>query len=308
MINRILIRIKVIQILYSYFLNIKRDIPTVEKELFFSLEKAYELYNMFLLLMINISELQARKLDAAKHKLLPTETDLHPDTRFIDNRFMKQLSENNQLKKFVANEKISWINQEELIKSLLDQIISSDIYKEYMASSESSYQADREFWRKVFKNILCNNEDVIQALEDMSVYWNDDVEIVCTFVLKTIKRFEEGAGEDQSLLPMFRAEDDKDFAKELLRRTILHHEEYNELIQAQAKNWEFERIAFMDLVIMQTALAELTGFPSIPVNVTLNEYIEIAKQYSTEKSSTFINGMLDAIIDILKKENKLLKN
>ena len=308
MINRILIRIKIIQIVYSYYLNSKRDLSTVEKELFFSMKKAYELYNLLLLLMVDLTEMQKRKLDAAKHKLLPSEADLAPNLKFIENKYIAQLSQNIHLRKFIANEKISWINQGDFLKSLLDEILSSEIYTEYMSSPDNSYESHREFWRKIFKTIICGNEYLEQVLEDMSVYWNDDIDIVYTFVLKTIKRFDEKQGEKQELLPMFKADDDKDFARELLHRAILHQEEYNEMIQEQAKNWEFDRIAFMDLIIMQTALAELTGFQTIPINVTLNEYIEIAKQYSTEKSSTFINGILDAVIATLKKEKKLLKN
>lgn len=308
MINRILIRIKIIQIVYSYYLNTKRDLSTVEKELFFSMGKAYELYNLLLLLPVEVTELQKRKLDAAKHKLLPTEKDLAPNTKFIDNKFVAQLAENNQLRKFVASEKITWINDLDYVKRLSDTILSSSLYEDYMNAADDSYEADREFWRKAFKTYICNNEDLDQVLEDNSVYWNDDADIVSTFVLKTIKRFDQKEGCEQELLPMFKDNDDIQFAKELLHRTILNKEEYNELIQKQAKNWEFERIAFMDLIIMQAALAELTGFPTIPINVTLNEYIEIAKQYSTEKSGTFINGILDGIIATLKKEKKLLKN
>ncbi len=308
MINRILIRIKVIQIVYSYYLNTKKDLSTVEKELFFSMGKAYELYNLLLLLMVEITKLQRKKLDAAKHKLLPSKEDLLPNTKFINNKFIAQLENNNQLGKYIANEKISWINDLDFVKRLLEEILASDIYKEYMDSPDKSFEADREFWRRIFKTFICESEDLEQLLEDNSVYWNDDLDIVCTFVLKTIKRISEKGGQEQELLPMFKDKEDAEYAKDLLHRTILHQDEFNELIQKQAKNWEFERIAFMDLIIMQTALAELTAFPTIPINVTLNEYIEIGKQYSTEKSGTFINGMLDGIISGLKKENKLLKN
>ena len=308
MINRILIRIKVIQIVYSYYLNAKRDLPSVEKELFFSLRKAYELYNLLLLLPIEITELQRRKLDAGKHKLLPGKTDLAPNTKFIENKFVLRLSENKQLEKIVASENISWTNDIDFVKRLSETILNSELYDEYMNASDSSFEADHEFWRKIFKSFICNNEDLEQVLEDSSVYWNDDLEIVSTFALKTIKRFNENSEAEENLLPMFKDDEDVRFAEELLRRTIMYQSEYRDLIQKQAKNWEFERIALMDLIVMQTALAELTSFPTIPVRVTLNEYIEIAKHYSTEKSGTFINGILDGIVASLKKENKLLKN
>lgn len=308
MINRVLIRIKVVQIIYSYYLNTKKDLLVVEKELFFSMEKSFELYHLLLLLMVSITEMQDRKLDAAKHKLLPSEADLNPNTKFIDNKFIAQLSKNKQLNRYLSDKKKSWANHSDLVKNLLEEIISTDIYAAYMVSSERSYEADREFWRKIFKSVICNNEELLDTLEDMSVYWNDDIDIICTFVLKTIKRFEEKTGEEQDLLPMFKANEDREFAKELLSRTIIYQTEYEDMIRAQAKNWEFERIALMDLIIMQTALSELTGFSTIPLNVTLNEYIEIAKHYSTEKSGNFINGILDGIIFSLKKENKLSKD
>ena len=308
MINRILIRIKLIQIVYSYYLNTKKDLSTVEKELFFSLEKAYELYILLLLLPIEITELQRRKLDAGRHKLLPTQEDLAPNTKFIDNKYVVRLSENSQLKKIVATQKISWTNDADFVKRLSETILASDMYADYMNASDNSFEADHEFWKNVFKTFICDNEDLEQVLEDSSVYWNDDLEIVSTFALKTMKRFNKYSGIDENLLPMFKADEDARFAEELLRRTIIYQSEYNDLVQKQAKNWEFERIAFMDSIIMQAALAELTSFPTIPVKVTLNEYIEIAKHYSTEKSGTFINGILDGIVASLKKENKLLKN
>lgn len=308
MINRILIRIKVIQIIYSYFLNAQKGLSVAEKELFFSLEKTYELYNLLLLLMVSITDMQNRKLDAAKHKLLPSQEDLNPNKKFIDNQFIAQLSKNKQLNKFISEKKLSWSNQTDLVKDLLEKITSSEIYADYMNSKDNSYEADREFWRKTFKFVLSEEPELLEALEDMSVYWNDDVDIVSTFVLKTIKRFDFYSDENQELLPMFKSEEDRQFAADLLYRSILHQEEYEEMIRVQAKNWDFDRIALMDLIIMQTALAELTDFPTIPINVTLNEYIEIAKHYSTTKSGTFINGILDGIISALKKEKKLLKN
>jgi len=308
MINRILIRIKVIQIIYSYSLNAQKGLPVAEKELLFSLEKTYELYNLLLSLMVSITEMQDRKLDSAKHKLLPTKEDLNPNTKFTDNQFTAQLAKNKQLNNFISEKKLSWNNYPDLIKDLLEKITSSEIYTEYMDSNDNSYDADREFWRKTFKLIIAEDPELLDTLEDVSVYWNDDIDIVSTFVLKTIKRFDKNSGENQELLPMFKSEDDKQFASDLLNRAILHQEEFEEMIRIQAKNWEFDRIALMDLLVMQTALAELTDFPTIPINVTLNEYIEIAKHYSTTKSGTFINGILDGIISMLKKEKKLLKS
>ena len=186
--------------------------------------------------------------------------------------------------------------------------MDSDIYKEYMASETSSYEEDRELWRKIYKRIIFNNAELDQVLEDQSLYWNDDKEIVDTFVLKTIKRFEEKNGANQELLPEFKDEEDQDFARRLFRRTILNADYYRHLISENTRNWELDRVAFMDVIIMQIALAEILSFPNIPVSVSLNEYVEIAKLYSTPKSGSFINGTLDGIVNILKKENKLTKN
>ena len=174
-----------------------------------------------------------------------------------------------------------------------------------MASETSSYEEDRELWRKLYKNIIFNNIELDQVLEDQSLYWNDDKEIVDTFVLKTIKRFDEKNGAKQELLPEFKDEEDQDFARRLFRRTILNADYYRHLISENTKNWDLDRVAFMDVVIMQIALAEILSFPNIPVSVSLNEYVEIAKLYSTPKSGGFINGTLDGIVNSLKKENKL---
>ena len=163
-------------------------------------------------------------------------------------------------------------------------------------------------WRKIYKKIIFNNAELDQVLEDQSLYWNDDKEIVDTFVLKTIKRFEESNGAKQELLPEFKDEEDKDFARRLFRRAILNADYYRHLISENTRNWDLDRVAFMDVIIMQIALAEILSFPNIPVSVSLNEYIEIAKVYSTPKSGNFINGTLDGIVKLLQKENKLTKN
>ena len=308
MINRVLIRLKIVQIVYAYYQNGGKNLDTAEKELFFSLSKAYDLYNYLLLLMVEITRCAAKKQNAAKSKLLPTAEELYPNTKFVDNRFIAQLEVNKQLLEFSETQKKTWENESEFVKSLCEQIMDSDIYKEYMASETSSYEEDREVWRKIYKRIIFNNEELDQVLEDQSLYWNDDKEIVDTFVLKTIKRFEEQNGAKQELLPEFKDEEDQDFARRLFRRTILNADYYRHLISENTRNWDLDRVAFMDVVIMQIALAEILSFPNIPVSVTLNEYVEIAKLYSTPKSGSFINGTLDGIVNLLKKDGKLTKN
>lgn len=308
MINRVLIRLKIVQIVYAYYQNGGKNLDTAEKELFFSLSKAYDLYNYLLLLVVEVTKQANKRLNAAKNKLVPTKEELFPNTKFVENRFIAQLEVNKQLLEFSNNQKKTWENEADFVKTLCDKILESDIYKEYMASETSSYEEDRELWRKLYKNIIFNNIELDQVLEDQSLYWNDDKEIVDTFVLKTIKRFDEKNGAKQELLPEFKDEEDQDFARRLFRRTILNADYYRHLISENTKNWDLDRVAFMDVVIMQIALAEILSFPNIPVSVSLNEYVEIAKLYSTPKSGGFINGTLDGIVNSLKKENKLTKN
>ena len=307
MINRALIRLKILQIVYAYYQNGSRNVEAAEKELFFSLSKAYDMYNYLLALMVEITKQAERKMNAAKNKLLPTAEELYPNTKFVNNRFIAQLEVNEQLNDFTTSQNKTWSNEEDFIKRLFDKIQESDIYKEYMSTETSSYEEDQELWRKIYKKIIFNNEELDQVLEDLSLYWNDDKEIVDTFVLKTIKRFEEKNGAKQELLPEFKDEEDKDFARRLFRRTILNADYYRDLINENTRNWDLERVAFMDIVIMQIALAEILSFPNIPVSVSLNEYVEIAKLYSTPKSGAFINGTLDGIVKQLQKDNKLTK-
>ncbi len=308
MINRVIIRIKLLQVIYSYYQKQSTDLNLAEKELMFSLQKTYDLYHYLLLLIPALTDAQQKRLDLRKHKYLATAAELNPDLRFVNNKFAEQIRRNKQLQAFFNEKGSVWVEDDtHFIKSLLENVIESDIYKSYL-ESENSYNSDQEFWKKVFKDIICQNEELFDFLEDKSIYWNDDLEITGTFVLKTIKKFEEGKGDDMELLPMFRSEEDREFAIELLHKSILNGEEYGECITRHIKNWDLDRIANMDLYIMQIAIAELLNFPSIPVNVTLNEYIDMAKFYSTSKSGNFINGILDAIVGELKKENKLFKN
>ena len=260
------------------------------------------------MLMIALTEYAQKRIDAAKAKLAPTTEELYPNRKFVDNKFIAQLEVNKQLVEFIANQKRTWANDQDFIKELYEKIVETDIYKDYMASDDNSYEADRELWRKIYKTYIFNNDSLDQVLEDQSLYWNDDKEIVDTFVLKTIKRFDPKNGDKQELLPEFKDEEDQEFARRLFRRTILNADYYRHLISEGSKNWDLNRVAVMDVVIMQIALAEILSFPNIPVNVSLNEYVEIAKLYSTPKSGGFINGTLDGIVNQLKKENKLTKN
>ena len=307
MINRELIRTKVVQLTYAYYQNGNKNMENAEKELLFSLSKAYDLYNYLLLLIVEISREERRRFDILTARAEREGTD-KPSNKFAFNKFAIQLEENKMLNAFLEDKKLTWENDKEFIRGKCNQIEQSEVYKEYMDSDDDSYEADREVWRKLYKMLIQDNAELDAILEEKSLYWNDDKEIVDTFVLKTIKRFDPKNGEKQELLPEFKDEEDKEFARRLFRRTILNEDYYRHLISDNSKNWNIDRVAVMDVVIMQIALAEILSFPNIPVSVSLNEYVEIAKLYSTPKSGGYINGTLDGIVNQLKKDNKLTKN
>lgn len=307
MINRVLLRTKIVQILYSYYKSDSKSLPVAEKELFHSIEKTYDLYFHLLQLSVEITRYATTLIETKRNRHRPTTEDLNPNTRFSDNTFVLQLSKNLQFNDYLKEHKLSWANHPEIIKELFEEVISFDFYSEYMNAPTVDYTADKDIWRKIYKKIILQNEDLDDSIQDQNIYWTDDIEMVVSFIIKTIKRFDLANGKEQALLPMFKDEEDAEFARKLIRSVLTKGDELREMIDKNTKNWELDRIAFMDIVIMEVALAELLDFPTIPVNVTLNEYIEIAKAYSTEKSGTFINGVLDNIVGELKKENKLIK-
>ncbi|MBP5319129.1 MAG: transcription antitermination factor NusB [Paludibacteraceae bacterium] len=310
MINRVLIRIKVIQLLYAWQLNRGEKPAMAEKELFESIEKAYELYHWLLQLSLDIKAYATKRIEIGLNKLRPTQEELHPNVRFINNLFVKQLAENEDLKAYNSdkNHPVSWEDHTDFIKDLFEGLTSTELYQDYMKETVRDYEADKMLWRKIYKKYLAGKDELLNQLEDMCLYWNDDIEIVISFVDKTIKRFSQEAGAKQPLLPLYSdPEDDQDFAKRLLGTAIKRQDEFSGWIDETAKNWEGERIATMDRIIMQAALAEMVEFPTIPISVTLNEFVEISKFYSTEKSSNFINGVLDKIASKLREEGKLIK-
>lgn len=294
MINRELIRIKTVQLTYAYFQNGNHNIDNAEKELVFSLSKAYHLYNYLLELIVAVTDMAQKQYDIESARAEREGTAV-PSNRFINNRFALQLRENEMLNEFYGSQKRIWEDNIEYVRKLFLQIEMSTAYKEYMAQESVSYEDDRELWRKLYRQHIEANSDLESILEEISLYWNDDKEVVDTFVLKTIKRFEENSGSDAELLPEYKDEDDLEFARKLFRASILNSEQYQHLMTEASHNWDFSRLAYMDVVIMQIAIAEMLNFPGIPVNVTINEYVDLAKLYSTPRSSGYINGMLDGI-------------
>ena len=306
MINRELIRIKIVQLTYAYYQNGNRNMDNAEKELLFSLAKAYDLYNYLLALIVSVTQEERHRVEIAANRANREGTEA-PSNRFVHNKFAVQLEENKQLNLFMESQKRRWEDDMEAVRKLCDQIEQSTIYQEYMASDDDSYEADREVWRKIYRTLIQENPDLDAVLEEKSLYWNDDKEVVDTFVIKTIKRFDPANGADQELLPEYRDEEDRDFALKLFRSTILNADDYQRYMSESSRNWDFSRLAYMDVVIMQIAIAEMLTFPNIPVTVTINEYVDLAKLYSTPRSGGYINGMLDTIARHLIQTGKMMK-
>lgn len=306
MINRKLIRVKIVQLTYAYYQNGHHNMDTAEKELLFSLSKAYDLYNYLLGLIVAITQEERRRVDIATRRAEREGTET-PSQRFAFNKFATQLEENKQLNFFMEDKKMSWENDVEAVRKLCDQIERSPLYQEYMMSDAEDYETDRELWRRIYRTLIQGNEDLDAILEEKSLYWNDDKEIVDTFVLKTIKRFDPANKADQELLPEYDDTEDREYALKLFRSTILNADTYQRYMSETSRNWNFSRLAYMDVVLMQIAIAEMLTFPNIPISVTINEYVDLAKLYSTPKSGGYINGMLDAIARHLVDTGRLLK-
>lgn len=310
MINRELIRLKVVQLVYAYYQNEGKTLDVAEKELTFSLEKAYELYLYLLTLLVELKRSGERRDSArlAREKRTGRPSDcVSPDQRMAENQLLAQLAENETVIGFQERRKEQWPEEEAVLRKLYAQCVESEPFRQYLERGDFSYAADREIVRKLYKTLVCDSDIFDSLLEDHSLYWNDDKDVVDTFVLKTIKRFKEDTPADFPLLPAYDAEEDRDFAHKLFRTAIERGTELRELIRANSKNWEFNRLAFMDVVIMQIALAEILTFDSIPLNVSFNEYINIADAYSTPHSASYINGMLDGIVRQLQKEGRTEK-
>ena len=306
MINRDIIRRKAVQLTYAYFQNGYHNIENAEKEFLFSLSKAYHLYNTLLLLVVAVTKMARKRYDVAAARA-DREGQERPSDRFAFNKFATQLEENTMLRTFVEEQRNVWDDKVEFVKNLFLRIEESEMYQEFMASDDDSYDAHRELWRKIYKYFVEDNEDLSALLEEESLYWNDDKEIVDSFVLKTIKRFDEKNGKNQELLPEYTDVEDREYARRLFRAAIMNSDQYQRYMTEVSRNWDFSRLAYMDVVIMQLAIAEMLTFPAIPVSVTLNEYVELAKEYSTGRSAGYINGMLDTIARHLINTNKMHK-
>jgi N utilization substance protein B len=246
-------------------------------------------------------------INSKKQKFLATETDLNPNLKFVNNKFFEQFKENEDFQRQVNGKKMSWGNYPELPKRIFTNLVQTEEYKTYMESGTSSYEEDKKIAAFMFESVIYDCDLFYQTLEQMSVYWVDTAEFVIGMVLKTIERYKLGYDGTYPLPRMFKNDDDREFVLKLFRKTISRDEYYRGLISENTQNWDIERIAFIDILILQTALAEVEAFPEIPLKVTFNEYIELAKNYSTNKSNIFVNGVLDKIVSKLMEEKKIKK-
>jgi N utilization substance protein B len=268
----------------------------------FSIGKTYDLYHYLLLLVIDLADIASEKIDQAMQKRMPTKEDLNPQKWFIDNLVIAQLRKNIVFNKYISTKKLSWVNYSHIPRLLYNKMIAWDVYEEYMHSEIHNYQSDKKFLIRLITDLFANSEDLQSNLEEQSIFWNDDMEYISAMVEKTLKKFKAESGENTQLMPLYKNEEDEEFVKILFRKAILHSKKCSELIDKNTTNWEVDRIALMDILVMQLAVTEVLEFPEIPVKVTLNEYIEIAKYYCTSKSSTFVNGILDNIVKEIRDE------
>lgn len=308
MLNRRHLRIKVLQALYAFFQSDKRDMLASEKEMFGAIERIYDLY---LSLLMTFGELKAKgehRIEENKKKMLPTDEDLNPNRKFVDNKVIEILENQPELRSQSETRKVNWLGAEEqeIFRKMYFQIRESETYFEFMNNGEEGFDEDVNFAVQLFKHEIANFPLLYDYFEEKSIHWMDDIDLACSMVIKTIKAFEEEG--DNKILPLYKPDDDeKEFVRDLFRQTIAKSEENLKLIDELTKNWELDRIAKMDVILMEMAITELQVFKNIPKKVTLNEYIEISKFYSTPKSNVFINGVLDKAIERLEKDNKIQK-
>lgn len=294
---------------FTNFLTSQEGSSEALKALHESLEKARELYFRLLWLPVELTDMQERRLDERRHRHFVNEEDLNPNLKFVENALVEAIRNCEPVREYIEKKKISWEGEDRLMmEHLLKNILESEAYAEYMSNPVQTPKDDTDFWRFVLRRLIFNNPLFLETLEEKSVFWNDDLDIIGTFTIKSFRKFEEGKGRE-AVLDKFKDEEDERFGDELIKAVLKNKETYRGYIDEAIDRslWESERLAFMDVVVIETALAEMLNFPKIPLNVTLNEYIEIAKSYSSAKSGGFVNGILGKIIVELKSKGVLIK-
>ena len=286
----------------------ERTLSAALKELDSCLEKTYELYHYLLRLPVELTHIQEMRLDEARNKYMPTEEELNPNMKFVNNRLVKALADNEALQQYAQEKTVTWNDDPIFERLMLDKVLKSDLYSEYMSDEEDNMTADSLLWQQLMKQILLPDENMMDAIEQRCLYWSeDDLELAGQFVNKTFRRIAEGV--EDAVLPMFKDEEDSVFGKELFTATVSQMDENNDIINGlvESSRWDKDRIVLMDRIIMCTAIAELRTFDKIPAAVTLNEYIDLAKNFSTAASGKFVNGILNNAVKQLRKDGKTVK-
>ena len=307
MINRRHIRLKVMQSLYAYFTSKDQDLAKAQKQMLRQADSIAHLYFLLLSLPLALAQFSKEFLNKQKNKYFPTVADKNANEKFADNHLIKLIAEDEVLLSQINKVSGLWLNNyHDLIRKLFVKIWKSDLYKAYTISSQSSFKEDKEFLLSVFDNFIIEDELLHHILEEESIFWMDDLPFVANIVYSQIKATEIGESHIIATA-VFKNKDDKTFAEKLFSKTIINHKEFENIISKRAKNWDLDRIASMDQILIMMALCELIYFDEIPVKVTLNEYIEVSKYYSTSNSKSFINGILDKVISEYKKSGKIKK-
>jgi N utilization substance protein B len=314
MLSRRVLRIKAMQALYAYFQSDNEKIEIAEKKLIKDINSVYDLYIWQLSFFCEFFDFAAEVIEILKNKHLATPEDKNPNTKFVNNLIFQNLQNNADFIKKRELYNVNWSEQKDLIRKIFNTLKDTDEYKHYLSGSEQSYIEDYEISEFIFRELIADNETLEQYYEEKNVYWADDYDIVSLMVLNTLKRIAAEKEKFEKLPGLFNddgiggiQDEEIKFARDLLIKTILHSDEYEELISNKAENWEADRIALMDFLLIKMALCEFVDFPSIPTKVTINEYIEISKNYSTPKSKIFINGLLDKLLFDLTALKKIKK-
>lgn len=308
MLTRRHIRVKVMQSLYALLQSKTEDLDNQQKFLFSSIESMENLYLLQLSLLVEIQKLAKEQISLSQKKYLATETDKNPNTKFVNNKVLQLLVNSETLLDALEENKITnWDLDDKYVRVIYDTILKSEIYQKYMASSKSDFNSDKEFLADLFKEVIAPNDKLYEYIEDQSLTWLDDLPVVNTIILKKIRKISPTVGNSYFLQQLYKDEDDKKFTKELFTKTLLNETDLSKEIEGKTPNWDKERIAEIDAILLKMAITEFLKFPSIPVKVTMNEYLEIAKEYSTPKSSIFINGVLDKLVKEYKETKKLNK-
>ncbi len=308
MLNRRHIRVKVMQSIYAMHQNGSDSIEKEEKFLLYSIDNILDLYLTMLSSLIEIGKKEAVFIEKSGQKHITTSQERNPNKKFINNTILQILSENNSLSIALENRKINhWELNENYIQILLDSIKNSDFYAKYMANAVNNFEEDKQFILDIFTELVVPNEKLYEFLEDNKLTWIDDIPVVNTQIIKQLKQIKSAKDEAFRVPKIFKDQEDKEFVTNLFRKTVLNERELAKEYVDKTPNWDSERIAEIDTIVLKMAICEFVKFPSIPVKVTINEYLEIAKEYSTPKSSIFINGILDNLVKEFEIANKLNK-